>query len=533
MFNLSVVGKQVALNVALLCMQFIWLYLFNSEKIALINLLPTFLFIPLCIAFSYYAWDGLATFKKYAFIVSALILTLRLSLTIAPWLIWLSWLCFLVCLGLVIYWCFSQLKQKATIKILYITIGLVVFNTLTHVSLSSPFTHTYHLINEQPSSFTGKDNNSTWECAYEVSFFAVHCDARHFIASEKIFTEPSYDPSFSVVLSRVYSGYLNSLIGVENQRWIASTIINSFFWLLSCFAIFRLCLLMGLSPTIAQISMLSTASAWGFVSMVAQPAPYLLSFAFAIFSLWAVIEIIKNNGQAKNKYFILLLISIISILVYETYPIIAACIILLCLYQRWKSALLITLGQITVSLLWKKVSMEKVLGTAGDLASASSGISNITKDINAWLDVFLTFNVPEFLKLTWVGLQAYTFGNLVIGALAAIVFITWYRKQSKQHTGSSLLWYAVLLVNALMFAAIVFIVPQTFHWSPSTGMQPRLAFFSFGLNIIALVFICSHLFPNKLMVIPVLFFIMAQIDVYGIASHAMMFDYGKLGWYSY
>ncbi len=63
---------------------------------------------------------------------------------------------------------------------------------------------------------------------------------RHFIPSEKIFTETNYDASFSVFLNRFFYGYINSLVGMAGHRWFMSISVNIFLWISSCVAIYRI-----------------------------------------------------------------------------------------------------------------------------------------------------------------------------------------------------------------------------------------------------------------------------------------------------
>lgn len=519
-----------ALGVALIaiCLQFLWLQHFLDPKVAQLHLIPGSITMGLVVAFASFAWRTVG--RQYLFLLSYTILTLRLPIALAPELKWFSWLVFFLLCGATLAWCYRYFSEKKSGRYFALAGALVLFNALNHLSLESPFTHTFRLIIGEVSDFQGVDNNTTWQCAYDGTEFAVTCDARHFIASELIFTDAQYDPSFSVVLSRFYSGYLNSLLGTDSLRWYASLCIHILVWFLTCLAIFRICCLTGLSLRAAQISMLSAASAWGFVSMVAQPAPYLLSYAFAVFSLWAVAEWVLARDNPYSKRLVLLAVSILSVAVYESYPISLVCVLLLCFYRHYSAAGLIFVGQLMLVLIWKKVGLEMIVGTAGDIDNRSSGVSNIAHDINEWFQIITSLDVARFFRYVFIGILAYGFGNLIVGALGGIAVLIKYWRLATSAKPTQFFWLMLLLVNVMMLAAAVFIVPQTHQWSPTTGMQPRIAFFSFAINLIALTYLVERLSPRFLIGLPVLFLLIANVDKTGFAGIAMMFDYGSLSW---
>ena len=279
--------------------------------------------------------------------------------------------------------------------------------------------------------------------------------------------------------------------------------------------------------------MISVASAWGFVSMAAQPAPYFISYAFGAICIWAVLELVKHKYNLWKTELVYLLILVASTLTYEAYPLMVASWILLSIFGRAKFAVIVAVAQIGGGLLWKYIGLNMILGTMGDLSSNSSGVSNISKDFHTWLNVFVTFDIAEFFRLSWVGIQAYAFGNLVYGALAAVVMTLFCYKTMMKDANTGQLWWSVAVLNFLVLGAALFIVPQMFHWSPSTGMQPRITFFSFPLNTIALCFLVSKYKPQWVWSVPVFMFVLAAMDKTGFASQALLFDYGSLGWYWY
>ena len=278
----------------------LWISIFISIKVGLVNILPTFVFVAIWYFFIkvYFSPENFRFFFPLGFI-----LTLRLPLTISSHLEIFNWLIYISVITLIFSRIFNYFKLRKKLVILGITTLIIFFNSFTHLGLNSPYTYSFRLMNNLESNYiAGEDNNATWECHYEQSYFVVHCDARHFIASEKIFTEPKYDASFSVLLRRFFYGYLNSLIGIEGNRFIASFILNSIFWLFACVALFRICDLTNLDETIADISMLCCASSWGFVSFVAQPMSYLVAYAYASIIIWATIEIIFTTEFKKIMF---------------------------------------------------------------------------------------------------------------------------------------------------------------------------------------------------------------------------------------
>lgn len=515
-----------------LFLQYCWLHYFLGASIGQLHLIPGSITQLLVTAFAALAWKS--TTRQHLFLLGYTVLALRLPVSVSEVFLWPVWLVALGQFGWILHWCYRKLATEGTGRYLLLAAGIVLFNAFTHLGLESPFTHTFRLIVNESADYHGVDNDQSWICAYDGTPHAVQCDARHFIASELIFTDTDYDPSFSVVLSRFYHGYLNSLLGTDGWRWHASLAVNIFSWLLAVLALFRLCRLTQLPEVVAGAVVLSAASAWGFVSMVAQPGPYLLSFAFSLYALWAATEWVLSEDRCLLKRVLLLSVSILSIAVYEAYPISLACVLLLAFYRHYTAATLLVMGQIMLVLVWKKVGLEMIVGTAGDLNSLSSGISNISHDIRTWLSAVANLDFIKVATFIGIGTLAWLFGNLIIGAVAGGYTLVRHRYLALQRgKPSQVFWLLLLLTNLLVLAAMIFIVPQTLHWSPQTGMQPRLAFFSFGINLIALCYLFSVCKPRYLWAIPVAFLVLANIDKTGFASIAMLFDYGAIGLYWY
>ncbi len=510
--------------------QFAWIHHHLGEKLALLHLVPGALSIVLMASVCSVFWQRRAL--QWSMFVGYNLLVCRFAITLDASLVWLQWLIFAAMCGAIILRCWHSLQKDRAGKWMLLAMALIAVNTVSHLGLESPFTHTYHLLVDRPSDFSGVDNNDTWECAYDGMDWAVQCDARHFIASELIFVEAEYDASFSVVLSRFYSGYINSLLGTDSWRWLASIGTNALLWFLSCIAVYQLARRFGQPPPVAVAAMLGTASAWGFVSLVGQPAPYLPAYAFGIFSIWAVVEHVTNPSLNIRRRALLLLLQVLPIALYESYPISLLCVVLLMVYRHYLSALALIVVQVMVVVAWKKFGLEMVLGTAGDLASASSGVSNLTKDIYKWIEIAVTFNLKEFFLYVGVGTLAFLCGNMIVGAVVGSWIAVRDRAQIFGNEPQRLFWLVLALINFLMLGAMIFIVPQTLHWS-STGMQPRLSFFSFAINLIAISYWVNGRWPKLLWIVPAASFAIAMVDKTGFAGIAMLFDYGAFGSYWY
>lgn len=524
-------SRRSFLIVAMLTLQFVWLGFIDGAKLAWINLVPGLVFVPVVVLFAAEAWRH-DRIRRVVFLTAVMFLLLRPAAMLSPKWIMLVWLVAGVVVALVGERLYRWFRERGSQVAFALMVSVVFFNGASHLGLSSPFTNTFRMMNDLKSDFRGVDNNATWECAYEVPYFAVHCDARHFVASEKIFTESDYDPSFSVVLSRFFTGYLASLVGIEGLRWMGMLILNFMLWIGACAAIYRLCAISGLSVHVSRAAMLSVASAWGFVSMFAQPAPYLPSFAFGTFATWAVIELLRDGSPEVGKRMLMGFVLVSGVLVYEMYPIALACILVLWLCGRWRDAIAVAIGQIVMSFAWREIGLDGILGTGGDLVSASSGVSNISRNISTWMEVVAQTDVSRMVDLLWVGTQAYAFGNLIYGAVAFVLFL-WLGRSMSYEVGARPLWMLIVGVNILVILATFFIVPQMFHWSPTTGMQPRLAFFSLPLNLAAACYLVGSRFPRAVYAIPATLAVLANVDQTGFASIAMMFDYGRLGIYWY
>jgi hypothetical protein len=540
--------------------QCLWLSLWLSPKVGLVNLLPALLFLGLWYFFIKTTYSAQ---RFWLYFLPALGLTLRLPVVWSMWLVPLNgllfgWLVVLLFKPIVAY--FNRQKQ---VFLFVVTAVIVLFNTLGHVSLNSPYTYTFRTANHLASDYQGVDNNTTWECPYEQRFYAVNCDMRHFVASETIFTNP--DPQavgFSVLLSRFWYGYLNSLIGFSGLRWLASLVVNDGLWLLACVAIYRVCHLAQLGQTIAELSLLCAASSWGFIHFVGQPSPHVAAYAYSAYALWATFEILGTQALNPLDPYTLrrrtLLAALIATgaLAYQVYPVTLACLGVLLCYRQWVIAIGIAIAQGVCSTVWKEISLKLFLGTVGAVDHQSSGSQNILYDFKTWLGVLQTFDVPKAFALFSKASLAYFYGSFGVGCIAALVFMGWLWRQNAdskklmpqlasqltpnsldtsaffKQSGAHILLLTSVSLCVLTFAATLFIVPQMAIWSPASGMQPRLSYFAYAINLIAIAAIATRYLPAYWRYAPALItFIVSNIDVAGLTSVAMLFDFGNWGWY--
>ncbi|MEE3716801.1 hypothetical protein V2H45_08590 [Tumidithrix elongata RA019] len=538
--------------------QCLWMCQFTSVKVGLVNLLPTALFLAI-----WYFCVKVVANPKYFWLCFGLgfVLTLRLPITLTKFLEPIDWTIYLAMTGLVLRKIFDYFKAKQSLVFAIAAIAIVGFNAIGHLSLNSPFTYSFRTIHHVASNFTpGVENNQSWECPYEMPNLAVSCDMRHFISPERIFTEPNYDASFSVFMSRFFYGYVSSLVGVEGHRWFASFSLNLFLWFGACAALFRTCILTGLDRRIALTAMLCCASGWEFVSFVGQPSPQLTAYAFAAIAIWATVEIIHINqpeaiapeessieknltasqvldsetalGQKNALITLLALIIISGGLAYEIYPLTLVSAILLIVYRQRFLAIAIAATQICLVILWKEVSLAKFLGTLGNVESQSSGIKNLTYSLQTWLDIFWKFDWYKGFYFIAKGMQSYIYGSYIVGAIATLIFVVYLiRKQLKQPDRSHRLLLSICLsLTTVMLLATIFTTPQAHIWS-GTGMQPRLAAFVYPVNIIAIAAIANWLLKQYTYAIAVGTFYISNLDLTGLASMSQIFDYGAIGLY--
>ena len=218
-------------------------------------------------------------------------------------------------------------------------------------------------------------------------------------------------------------------------------------------------------------------------------------------------------------------------LVYEIYPLTLTYLIILSLFKRKKIAFIILSMQILLLFIWRKVSLEKFLGTTGDLASSSSGIKNLSLNFETWLNAIKQLDFGLVYEMIFKGIQGYFFGNLIVGALFGFIFILYLFLRIPKNYESKILLITSLSLISLTLLSMIFVVPQMSHWSPSTGIQPRIAFYCYPVNSIALATITNSLLPKFIYIFPLLTFLIVHIDTTGLASLSVFFDYGSIDMY--
>lgn len=538
-------------------MQCAWMSLFTSSKVGLLNFLPTLIFLTI-----WYLFVKVEIKPKYFWYCFsfAWLLTLRLPLTVARVLEPLNWILYFSIAGLVLYKIGQYYKLRQQLALLFATVVLILFNSLSHISLNSPYTYSFRVVNNLPSTYASSiDNNQTWECPYETANFMVTCDMRHTIAVEKMFTDSKYDAIFSVYLVRFFYGYLSSLIGFDGHRWIASFTLNLLFWLFACTALFKTCILTKLSERVAAIAMLCCACSWGFVSFVGQPAMYLAAYAYAAIIIWATVEIIYCKSAKKTILLSLIVLS--GSLVYDIYPLILACLLLLVTQKKSFIAILILILQLLLTSFWSKVFLGQVLGTIGDQAS-SGNIHDLKNSFNTWINLVTKLDFTQAIEFISKGTQSYIYGSMIFGTVASTIFLLYLlaantvkgckesngvltllsspisvylsiddRQIKSTENNTKLLLNLSFFVCFLVLISTIFINPASHHWSPNSGMMPRLAFYTYPINTMALAAITEGLLSKKAFIVVLFTFFISNLDLTGNASISQFFDYGLIGIY--
>ncbi len=509
-----------------------WTSIFVSTKVGLLNLLPTLVFLGLWYWFTKSSLN--IQYSRWYFLLGFLI-TLRLPITIAPQLEILNWTLYLSMVGLIGYRVFEYFRQRKQLIVVGFAITIILFNSFTHLFLDSPFTYSFRLLSQLPSNYiAGKDNNLTWECSYEDSDFPVHCDMRHFIPSEKIFTETNYDASFSVFLNRFFYGYINSLVGMAGHRWFMSISVNIFLWISSCVAIYRIGEITNLNERMRNIAMLCCASSWGFVHFIAQPSPHMTAFAFASIVLWATLELTRDEFL-NDPLLILLIVS--GSLIYDIYPLILISSILLFIYKRPLLGVLIPLLSIALNVCWKYISLQQILGTLGNIQSLSSPSSNLTYSFQNWTKAILSLDFSRIWQFLSNGFMSYLYGGMIFGAIAStglLIYLAIQKKNAVNPDENQLLFPLLFTITAcfctVMLIAMFFVAAQSEIWSP-TKFLPRFAFYIYPANTLAIAFLAGKFLNRGGYFAPILTFIVANSTLIKLASMSAFFEYGLVGLY--
>lgn len=75
-----------------------------------------------------------------------------------------------------------------------------------------------------------------------------------------------------------------------------------------------------------------------------------------------------------------------------------------------------------------------------------------------------------------------------------------------------------------------FVSPQSEIWSP-TKYYPRLAFYTYPINTLAIAFFTDKFTSKWIYIAPALTFLTANLTVIKLASMSMFFEYGLVNWY--
>lgn len=505
-----------------------WTSFFISTKVGLINVLPTLVFIWILYWFIKSLVD--IQYSRWFFLFGSIV-TLRLPITISSQLEPFNWMLYLSIIGLVFYKFFQYFKHRNSLVTLFATIIIVFFNSFSHLFLDSPFTHAFRLANQLSSDYVpGENNDLTGECSYEDSILPVNCDMRHFIISEQIFTELKTEAKFSVFLNRFFYGYLNSLVGVPGHRLFMSISLNIFLWIGACIATFRTGEIAHLNYRICSIAMLCCASGWGFVHFVAQPSPHIAAFALASIILWATLELIHDEFFNPA---LLIAIIISGSLVYDIYPLTLISTILLFLYKRPIFSVLIPSLSIGLSLIWKYISLQQILGTVGDIGNRSSPSSNLIYSFQHWIKAISSFDLETIWQYLINGSITYFYGGMIFGTIASVGLIAYLlirRKDVNNLENYQLLLNISICLCVVMLIAMLFVSPQSEIWSP-TKFYPRLAFYTYPINTLAIAFFTDKLTNKSIYIAPILTFLGANLTVIKLASMATFFEYGLINWY--
>jgi hypothetical protein len=524
----QIIPTDVLLVFAFTAIQCIWMSVLTSLQVGLINILPTFMFLAM-----WYLFTKLE-YKKYFWICFSVgfILTLRLPLTLSRGLEPFSWIVYIVLIGLVIYKIATYFQQNKKLLLVAIAALIVLHNSFAHVSLNSPYSYVFRVRDNLPSQYSsGTDNIKTFECRYEGKDMITSCDMGTYTDIERIFTDRDFNnASANFYLRRFFFSYLSSLIGYPNNRWIASFSINLLLWLFACASVYKICLLVNLGENVAVIAMLICASGWGFIHFVGQPGAYLASYAYSAIALWASIILIGTKDVYKTALMLLIILS--GTIIYDVYPIALACAFLAIAYKRFVEAGVIVIGQIVLAFLWRNIFSENILGTSGTNITTSL----ITNSLETWKSIFLQLNFQQAFHYISHGTLSFVFAGFIFGTIASIFTIyklaTKYFKEDSQNRDTNNLTLLVIYtsLSVLILLSSIYLAPEVKLWT-TYGLQPRFAYYTYPIDAIALSIIANTNFKKFSFVLPVVAFLIANMDITGLVSVALFFDFGFWGIY--
>jgi hypothetical protein len=510
-------SKDLGLVLGFTLLQALWMTQFASLKVGLLNLIPTFLVLAIWYLFIKVELQS-HPFNQYFWQIFLLVftLTLRLPATISRNLEPLNWIIYFVVIGLILFRISEYFRIRKKLILLIFTSLLILYNSFSHISKNSPYTYV-----------PGVAVNYPFACPHEHNEFMVNCDLNHFTALERIFVEPNFDASYSKKLRRFFFGYLSSLIGFDGHRWVASFSINLLFWFFACTAIYKTCIILTLSDRGAAIAILSCASSWGFVSFVGQSGMYAASYAMAAIIVWATLEIIQSKNLALVSLMGLLILT--GSPIYDIYHLTFACALTLFVLKKKVTAIAILTIQILIAVVWTEIFLKQVLGTIG----WQENVEFLTNSLKTWFTILTHIDLVHFVKFVWKGTEAFIYGGMIVGTIAATIYLIdlWKRYRSKQDVNNLLPLTISASAIALVLLSSIVVAPEAERWSP-TGTLPRLAFYTYPIFTIALSAIADRYIKHYYAYSgAALTFLLANIDITGIVSMAPFFDYGLFGIY--
>jgi hypothetical protein len=239
---------------------------------------------------------------------------------------------------------------------------------------------------------------------------------------------------------------------------------------------------------------------------------------------------LAQEGADARVKLLALLACASCVLAYDGFVILAAVALALLWERRFITAAGCVVFASALAWWWSAMALGHGLGTLGNVESYSSSRSLLALNINAWKTALYTLDGWWSLKTVGIGTLAFAIGGMGIGPIALAAFAM--KTDNRKSTAGK----AMILIGLLMWLAIIFIVPQMTSMSPTTGMQPRLAFLAFPAQAIALGWLCAKAPEGKwawmAWVIPIALFAWSHANLSGFASFDLLFDYGawKLIW---
>jgi hypothetical protein len=203
------------------------------------------------------------------------------------------------------------------------------------------------------------------------------------------------------------------------------------------------------------------------------------------------------------------------------------------IYKRPILGILVPSLSIGLSLIWKYVSLQQILGTVGDVGNMSSPSSNLTYSFQHWIKAISNFDLGTIWQYLINGLITYLYGGMIFGTIASVslVFYLLVKKKNVDDSGNyQLLFNISICLCGVMLIAMFFVSPQSEIWSP-TKVYPRLAFYTYPINTLAIAFFADKLINRWSYALPTLTFVVANTTITKLASMSAFFEYGLVGWY--